>query len=144
MAARKRSLIDATTPAGKRVQRRLEKEIVIWLATTGAEGRPHAVPVWFEWDGESFLIYSVPGQKVNDIEANPKVTMNLNTTPNGGNVVRIDGDAKRLRRQPPAFRNPTYVRKYRALIKGYGWTPESFSHQYNVALRIRPTRLRTG
>jgi PPOX class probable F420-dependent enzyme len=143
MAARKRLVID-TTPTGKRVQGRLQKEIVIWLATTGAEGRPHAVPVWFWWDGESFLIYSVPGQKVIDIEANPKVTLHLNTTAEGGDVVRIDGDAKRLSRHVPAYKVPDYVRKYATRIKGNGWTPESFSHEYNVVLRVHPTRLRTG
>lgn len=25
----------------------------IWLSTTRPDGRPHAVPVWFVWDGES-------------------------------------------------------------------------------------------
>jgi PPOX class probable F420-dependent enzyme len=144
MAAPKRLLIDATTRTGKRVQSRLQKEIVVWLATSGPEGRPHAVPVWFWWDGESFLIYSLPGQKVNDIEANPKVTLHLNTTPDGGEVVRIDGDAKRLGSHPLAHKMPHYVRKYASLIKGYGWTPESFARQYNVVLRVRPTRLRTG
>jgi PPOX class probable F420-dependent enzyme len=144
MAARKRRLFDASTPAGKRVQRRLLKEVIIWLATSGVEGRPHAVPVWFWWDGKSCLIYSLPGQKVNDIEANPRVTLHLNTGPDGEDVVRIDADAKRLRRHAPAYKVPVYVRKYRDLIKGYGWTPKSFSDQYNVVLRATPTRFRTG
>ena len=144
MASRKRPLLDTTTRAGRRVQGRLEKEIIIWLATTGADGSPHAVPVWFWWNGDSFLIYSVPGQKVTDIEANPKVALHLNTTPDGGDVVRIAGDAKRLRRQPPAHRVPAYIRKYASLIKSYGWNAEGFSRQYHVALRVRPTRLRTG
>jgi PPOX class probable F420-dependent enzyme len=144
MAARKHQLLDTTTRTGKRVESRLQKEIIIWLATSGAEGRPHAVPVWFWWDGKSFLIYSLPGQKVNDIEANPKVTLHLNTSPDGGDVVRIDGDAKRLRRQPLAHKVPTYIRKYAALIKGYDWTPESFARQYHIALRVLPTRVRLG
>jgi PPOX class probable F420-dependent enzyme len=144
MAARKHPPLDTTTPAGKRVQSRLRKDIIIWLATAGAEGRPHAVPVWFWWDGASFLIFSLPGQKVTDIEANPKVTMHLNTTPDGGDVVRIDGDGTRLRRHQPAHRVPHYIRKYAALIKSYGWTPEGFSQQYNIVLRVRPTRFRTG
>jgi len=88
MAARKRSLLDTSTAKGKHVERRLNKEIVIWLATSGTEGRPRAVPVWFQWDGDSFLVYSVPGQKVNDIEANPKVQLHLNTGPEGEDVVR--------------------------------------------------------
>lgn len=144
MAARKGPLLDTTTPAGKHVQLRLQKEIVIWLATVGADGRPHAVPVWFLWDGKTFLIYSVPGQKVKDIEGNPKVAFHLNTTHDGGDVVRIDGEAKRLLRQPPAHKVPTYIRKYAALIKSYGWKPEGFSRDYKIALRVRPTRFRTG
>jgi PPOX class probable F420-dependent enzyme len=144
MAARKSPLLDATTRAGKRVQRRLEKELIIWLATSGAEGRPHAVPVWFLWDGKSFLIYSLPGQKVKDIEANPKVALHFNTTPDGEDVVRIDGDATRLRRHPLAYRVPVYIRKYARLIKSYEWEPEGFSRQYHIALRVLPTRFRTG
>jgi PPOX class probable F420-dependent enzyme len=141
MAARKR-LLDTTTPAGKRAGRRLQKERVIWLASVGADDRPHAVPVWFWWDGESFLVYSVPGQKVKDVEANPSVMLHLNTGPEGEDVVRIDGDAKRLRRHPPAYRVPGYIRKYAALIKSYGWKPEGFSREYHVALRVRPKRIR--
>lgn len=144
MAARKSPLLDTTTRAGKHVRRRLEKELIIWLATSGAEGRPHAVPVWFLWDGKSFLIYSVPGQKVKDIEANSKVALHFNTTPDGDDVVRIDGDATRLRRHPLAYRVPAYIRKYARLIKSYDWEPEGFARQYHIALRVRPTRLRTG
>jgi PPOX class probable F420-dependent enzyme len=142
MPARKVRLLDTTTDRGKHVQRRLEKEIIIWLATSGVEGRPHVVPVWFRWDGDSFLIYSLPGQKVRDIEANPKVALHLNATPEGGDVVRIDGTAAKLRRHPPAHQVPDYIRKYAALIKNYHWTPESFAKDYSVVLRVRPTRFR--
>jgi PPOX class probable F420-dependent enzyme len=138
----KRRLLDTTTASGKRAQKRLEKEIIIWLATVGADGSPHAVPVWFWWDGDSFLIYSVPGQKVRDIEANPNVALHLNTTADGGAVLRVDGSAKRLRRQPPAYKVPAYIRKYAALIKSYGWKPEGFSREYHVAFRVRPARFR--
>jgi PPOX class probable F420-dependent enzyme len=144
MAASKVTLLDTTTMGGKIAQGRLKKEIVIWLATAGADGRPHAVPVWFLWDGKTFLIYSLPGQKVRDIEANPKVALHLNTTPDGGDVLRIEGEAKRLRSQPPAHRVPKYIRKYSALIKSYGWKPEGFARDYHVALRVRPSRFRNG
>jgi PPOX class probable F420-dependent enzyme len=142
MATRKPRLFDATTARGRQIQRRLEKEVVIWLATSGAEGRPHVVPVWFLWDGESFLIYSLPGQKVRDIEANAKVAMHLNSTFDGGDVVRVDGTATRLRRYPSANKVPAYIRKYAALIKSYGWTPESFAKDYHVGLRVRASRFR--
>ncbi len=144
MAARKKPLLDKTTAEGKRVQKRLEKELIIWLATCGSDGRPHAVPVWFLWNGKTFLIYSVPGQKVKDIEANPKVELHFNTTADGGDVVRIHADASRLKRYPLAHKVPSYIRKYARLVKSYEWEPEDFARKYHIALRVRPTRLRTG
>ncbi len=142
--AGRRALLDTGTERGKHIESRLLKDVIIWLVTAGTDGRPHAVPVWFLWDGASFLIYSVPGQKVRDIEANPNVAMHLNTTPTGGSVVRIDGTTAHLHRQPPAYKVPDYIRKYASLIKSNGWTPESFSADYHIALRVRPTRFRTG
>lgn len=139
-----RAVLDTSTERGKHIESRLFKDVIIWLVTTGSEPRAHAVPVWFLWDGASFLIYSLPGQKVRDIETNPEVAMHLNTTPTGGSVVRIDGTATRLRGQPPADKVPDYISKYAALIERNGWTPESFSAEYHVALGVRPTRVRTG
>jgi PPOX class probable F420-dependent enzyme len=125
--------------ATKHALARLKKEKIIWLATS-RNGRPHAVPVWFLWDGESFLVYSVPGQKVRDIEANPNVALHLNTDDSGDDVVRIEGTAGVAKSQVPAYKVPAYVRKYAAAIKGYEWTPKSFSEQYHVPIRIQPTR----
>ena len=125
----------------KHVETRLKRELVIWIATVGRDGPPHVVPVWFCWeDGKSFLIYAVPGQKVRDIEANPNVALHLNTDPVGEDVVRIDGTANIDPKQPPAYKVPNYVRKYREQIKGFDWTPKVFSDQYHVAIRVKPTR----
>ena len=130
--------------ADKHAQSRLKKDLVIWLATSGRDGSPHAVPVWFWWDGKTFLIYSVPGQKVRDIEANSNVVLHLNTDPEGEDVVRVDGKARIDPKQPPAYKVASYVRKYRDLIKGFDWTPKVFSEQYHVAIRVRPTRFHGG
>jgi PPOX class probable F420-dependent enzyme len=129
-------------PPSKHVQSRLKKEKVIWLATSGKDGKPQAVPVWFLWDGESFLVYSLPGPKVRDIQANPRVHLHLNTDPEADDVVRVEATAELAAEQPPAYQVPAFVRKYRTLIKKYDWTPKSFADQYNVAIRIRPTRFR--
>ena len=124
-----------------RVQKRLDGDVVVWLTTVGHDRRPHAVPVWFWWDGHSFLIYSVPGQKVRDLEANPNVQLHLNTDRSGDLVVRFDGVAEILTDHAPAYRVGKYLAKYRDRIKAYGWTPKGFSDQYHVAIRVRPTRL---
>lgn len=125
----------------QRVQKRLDKDMVIWLTTVSPDRKPHAVPVWFWWDGHSFLIYSVPGQKVRDLQANPNVQLHLNTDRSGDVVVRFDGVAEILADHAPAYRVGKYLSKYRERIKGYGWTPKGFSDQYHVAIRVRPTRL---
>jgi PPOX class probable F420-dependent enzyme len=127
----------------KLVEAKLQKEAVIWFATVGADRRPHVVPVWFWWDGSSFLIYSLPGRKVRDVEANPNVQLHLNTDRTGDKLVMVDGTAEILDDQPPASRVPKYLAKYRDRIKAYGWTPKGFSEQYRVAIRVRPTRVRT-
>jgi PPOX class probable F420-dependent enzyme len=124
----------------KHVETRLKRELVIWIATAGQDRHPHAVPVWFWWDGKSILIYAIPGQKVRDIKANPNVALHLNTDPVGDDVVRIDGTAKIDPKQPPAYKVPNYVRKYREQIHGFDWTPKVFSERYHVPVRVTPTR----
>jgi len=125
-----------------KTQRRLETELIIWFATVSPDGRPVVVPVWFLWDKKSFLIYSVPGVKVRNVQGNPKVELHLNSTPDGGDIVRIDGTARVLKRQPPAYRVPAYIRKYTSLIKSYSWTPESFSAEYHVPIRVNAEKYR--
>lgn len=114
----------------------------MWLVTAGPEGRPHAVPVWFLWDGASFLIYSVPGRKVRDIQANRNVAMHLNSDPEGGDVVRLEGTAEVVEGQPPADKVSAYLRKYRDQIRSLDMTPRGFSEQYHVAIRVHPERFR--
>src|SRR3954451_7916261 len=56
-------LPDPATPFGERVAQRLREEVVIWLTTTGADGTPQPAPVWFLWEGETFLIYTLANAK---------------------------------------------------------------------------------
>ena len=53
---------DTTTDFGRRVERRLRDEYLVWLTTVRADGLPQPSPVWFLWDGETVLIYSQPGK----------------------------------------------------------------------------------
>jgi PPOX class probable F420-dependent enzyme len=127
---------------GKHALSRLKKELVIWLVTTGRDRRPQAVPVWFLWDGTSFLIYAVPGLKVRHVKANPYVELHLNSDAVGGDVVRASGYATIPKSQPAAHSVPAYVRKYRDHIEGLGMTVESFAEQYRYPIRVRRLRFR--
>jgi PPOX class probable F420-dependent enzyme len=118
---------------------RLKNELVIWIVTAGKDRRPHAVPVWFWWDGKTFLIYAVPGQKTRNVRENPYVELHLNSDEAGNDVVRVEGKATILRNQP-ATRARGYLRKYGGAIKDLDMTAQQFSDEYNVPIRVRPTR----
>ena len=126
----------------KHAQSRLKKEIVIWLVTAGRDRHPQAVPVWFLWDGKSFLIYAQPGVKVRHVKANPYVELHLNSDEVGDDLVRVSGYASIPKSQSPAHREPAYMRKYRRHIEGLGMTGESFAEQYPFPIRVRRLRFR--
>lgn len=135
--------IDLNTEFGQRVQRRLYQEAVIWLTTVGPDASPQPRPVWFLWDGETVLIYSQPtAHKLRHIEKNTLVALNFNSDEEGGDVVVILGRAEIMRPSTPANQVAAYLEKYRGGIAGIGMTPESFSQEYSVAIRVTPLRLR--
>ena len=65
--------IDPSTDFGARVERRLRDEIVIWLVTVGPSGAPEPAPVWFLWDGQSFVVYSRAGTPLKIISTCPPI-----------------------------------------------------------------------
>jgi PPOX class probable F420-dependent enzyme len=122
---------------------RLGGELIAWLTTVRADGQPQSVPVWFLWDGQSFLIYSQPEKpKLRNIAGNPKVSLHLRGTDTGGDVVVFEGIAERPSRAAPPDRVDPYLDKYRHLIDEYGWSPASFAEDYSEPIRITPTALR--
>ena len=123
----------------RRAQARLKKELVIWLVTAGADRRPQAVPVWFLFDGESFLVHAQDGIKVGHIRSNPFVELHLNSDEAGDEVVRVSGQAT-ISKSRPADQDAAYLRKYGRAIKDLGMTPEGFFETYHNAIRVRRLR----
>jgi PPOX class probable F420-dependent enzyme len=135
--------LDPNDPKHAHAQERLRAETIIWLTTVDADGQPQPTPVWFWWDGETFLVYSRAGaKKVRNIAANRTVAMHLEGDRVGGDNVIIEGIAEAHPDAPPAHEATDYIEKYRQRIESYGWTPESFANDYPDALRITPTRVR--
>lgn len=134
-------MFDTTTGAGGRAARRLGDEEIAWLTTVRADGQPQSVPVWFLWDGETFLIYSQEGrQKLRNISGNARVGLNLNSNAHGGDVVRAEGTAEVVEDAPPATEVGPYLEKYREAIARIGYDPEGFARAYSVAVRVTPAR----
>ena len=136
-------LPDPTTPFGQRVAERLREEIVIWITSVGADGTPQPNPVWFTWDGESFLIYSLANAaRLAHIARNPRVGLNFDTRDDGDDVVIFTGEARLAPDAPPADKNPAYMAKYADAMARVSKTVERFASIYSVALRVTPTKVR--
>jgi PPOX class probable F420-dependent enzyme len=136
-------MIDLSGKFGTRVAHRLDKEEIIWLTTVRADATPQPSPVWFLWTDQTLLIYSQPNkQKLRNIERNPKVALNFNSSETGGNIVVITGQAHIDPDAPPANQVSAYVEKYREAITRIGMNPDSFAQSYSVALYVTPTGLR--
>lgn len=127
-----------------RAEQRLEEELIIWLTTVSPFGQPQTSPVWFLWDGQEFLIYSQAGTaRTRNIDANPRVSLNLDGDGRGGAVVTVEGNARLDPEAPASHEVHEYSAKYREKIAGHGWTPESFAIDYPIPIRITPTRARS-
>ena len=125
----------------RHVESRLKKDLVIWLVTAGADGKPQAVPVWFQWDGRSFLIYAQDGAKVRALQTNPYVELHLNSDEAADEVVRASGVARIETRRPRRL-TAMFQRKYGKEIKRLGMTPEGFISTHHNLLRVRRLRWR--
>ena len=123
--------------------RRLQTEEVIWLTTVRPDGSPVPTPVWFYWNGESFLIYTQPiSHKLRYIAGNPAVALNFNTDEAGGSVAVFAGTAAVDEQPPSAAEVEGYFAKYAEGIKMIGLTRESMAAEYATLLRVRPSRVR--
>jgi PPOX class probable F420-dependent enzyme len=133
-------VIDESTDFGARVARRLREEIIVWLTTVTPSGAPLPRPVGFLWDGgEVVSMYSMPGARVRNIVANPRVTLNFDGDGRGGNIVVLSGVAQVAADSPGADEVPAWLEKYAGLIEQFGMTPGSYAARFCVPVQVRLT-----
>jgi len=137
-------MIDLTPEFGRVVKRHLREEYIIWLTTVDSKLTPQPRPVWFIWEDDSFLIFSqAHAYKVKHIRKNPKVALHFNTDERADeHVIIFTGEASIDTNSPPAHKVPAYFRKYKDGIADLNMTPEAFSREYSLAIRIKPTEVR--
>ena len=137
-------MIDLTSEFGQRAKKHLEEEYFAWFTTVGADLTPQPRPVWFIWEDDSFLIFSRPDAfKVAHVKEHQNVALHFNTDEKAEeNVIVFLGNAEIDSSMPPAHEIPAYFEKYASGIKGLDMTPEEFSAEYSLAIRVRPTKLR--
>lgn len=133
--------LDSNAPAQAHTAGRLRAEEILWLGSVRPDGRPHLVPVWFLWEGETMLIFSKPeNQKVRNIRQNPAVTVALDNTDRGDDITVLEGVAELIDDPAVTTTLPAYASKYAALLADMGWTPETMAKEYSQAIRITITR----
>lgn len=135
--------LDLDDPKYARADEKLRSEIAVWLSTVTADGQPQSTPVWFRWDGDTFLIYSQPDRpKLRNIAVDPKVSLHLVGDIEGEDAITFEGTAVVDPSAPPADRLDGYMEKYAYLVERFGWTPSDMAGDYSVAIRVTPSRVR--
>jgi PPOX class probable F420-dependent enzyme len=122
--------LDPTTADGARVLRRLETELMGWVTTINPDGQPQSSPIWFLWRDGEVVVYSHKRAPRNaNVEANPRVAFNLNTDPDGEDVVTMEGAPDRPGPSPSSA-DVAFQAKHRHMLDRYGWTPEWLAENY--------------
>jgi PPOX class probable F420-dependent enzyme len=136
-------MIDPGRQEGARALTRLRDELILWMTTVSADGQPQSSPVWFLWeDGEIVVCSLATTPRVRNMRANARVAIHLNSDPEGGDVVTLEGEARIEGTELTPGTEAAYRAKYDRTIAEYGWTWESFRRDYPVVVRIRPTHVR--
>jgi PPOX class probable F420-dependent enzyme len=134
-------MLDLNNARDAHVNERLNNDQVAWLTTVRPDGRPHTVPVWFLWDGSTILIFRAIKVKVHELRQNPNVTLALDPSNNGNDIVVVEGTAELVDDVNITARLPAFARKYDALLKNMGWTAASMAPNYPHAVRVTPKKI---
>jgi PPOX class probable F420-dependent enzyme len=133
-------MLDLNTARDAHVNERLNNDLITWLTTVRPDGRPHTVPVWFLWDGSTILIFRAIKAKVHELKQNPNVTLALDPSKSGNDIVVVEGTAEPVDDVNLTVTLPAFAQKYDALLKEMGWTAESMAPNYPHAVRVTPKK----
>ncbi len=91
-----------------------------WVSTSGADGRPHVMPVWGVWLGDT-LYFSTGRQtrKARNLARNPMVAVHLES---GDEVVILEGEIREIKDfSGLAHLDNAYAAKYINPVTGQGF-----------------------
>lgn len=94
-----------------RVGARLRGAYNYWVSTAGADGQPHAAPVWGVWFDDTFYFGTGRrSRKGRNLAANPRIVVHLES---GDDVVILEGEATEVRDPAVLARlDDAYAAKY--------------------------------
>ncbi|MGI8998132.1 MAG: pyridoxamine 5'-phosphate oxidase family protein [Candidatus Limnocylindria bacterium] len=119
----------------------LRADPVVWMSSVQADGRPHLVPVWFQWDGERIVAFSKPNaRKVDNLRDQPRVMLAVGTPGPDFEVELIEATAELLDSPASDLMPAGFGAKYRELLRRAGLTAQRFAEVYSQPIVLRPTR----
>lgn len=131
------------TPFGANVARHLRQDSIVWLTTISLDGMPQPNPVWFYWDGATFLIYTTAdAARLRNLAHNERVSLNFDSDADGNDIVIFTGAAHAAPGEKPADQHQAYLAKYRAAIDADFGGPAAFAARYAVPVRVTPSKVR--
>lgn len=134
-------MLDLTQKQDAHIDQRLREELIIWLSSVRPDGRPHSVAVWFLWTGQEILIFSKPEQqKIRNLRHNPHVTLALDNTNLGADVIVLDGTAELVDDPTISANLPEYVKKYQARLARMRLDGPAMAALYSQTIRVTPTK----
>lgn len=140
------TLLDREKAEHAKALGKLEHDLIAWFTTVGADGAPHAVPVWFFWHDGHVLVFSEPGTvKVAHVRAGSPVLVHLEAGVFGNEVVIIDGTAEISGRSTADWLTEiggAYEQKYERAIADYGSSLRQIAETFDTAIVVTPTRVR--
>src|SRR5262245_30670523 len=115
---------------------RLKSDHVIWLTTVTDQGAPAPYPVWFVVDVDDIVVFSEPNaRRVHNIGRRPRVSLNFNSDPEGGDVWVLTGRASTTPDTAPSSASG-YVAKYQQSIeRDLKTTVAAIDATYNTEIR---------
>jgi PPOX class probable F420-dependent enzyme len=135
-------MLNLTPTRSAAIEQRLRDDLMIWMTTVGPSGRPHSVPVWFWWDGESITIFCEPEtKKIRNLRQNPAVTFALETEDEGEIVIVFEGDAELLAEPTTSAMPGAFGEKYAHLFPRINSSPEIMAARYSQPVRLKPAKV---
>jgi PPOX class probable F420-dependent enzyme len=141
--------LDPSVAGAAHAEDRLRRDEMIWITTVRPDGQPQTSAVWFHWDGTDFLLVSQPrSPKIRNIEADPRVSLNLNGAGYGSDLVVVEGTAELVPDYasgpwPDQARIEAYYAKYERVVRDdLRSSTTEMAAAFSTALRITPTRWR--
>jgi PPOX class probable F420-dependent enzyme len=123
----------------------LATDVVAWLTTVAADGRPQSSVISFLHDGSTIFFYSQPDTlKLRNIARSPLVSFHLQSDPFGDHLLIVEGIAEVDSSIPPSDVHEAYRAKYRDPLAHWAMEEAATAADFSVPVRIRPTRVRVA